>query len=181
LKTTDLSLTIPFFSQVLFGHLTLTPTRCFVVTFAPILLTAYGLLRGSLSRSGATVAVFVGAILSLAHTSFLFSLLVFFLTASKATRFREEEKRKMEGRGFKKGGKRNWVQVLCNGGVATELALLYLLDVGCVDAPLDFTEHYRASWLGSALLGAIACCNGDTWASELGAVWSERSPRLITR
>ena len=49
------------------------------------------------------------------------------------------------------------------------------------DLPMDFVSHYRASWLGAAVLGALSCCNGDTWASELGSVWSEKSPWLITR
>ena len=50
-----------------------------------------------------------------------------------------------------------------------------------LDLPMDFVSHYRASWLGAAVLGALSCCNGDTWASELGSVWSDRSPWLITR
>ena len=46
---------------------------------------------------------------------------------------------------------------------------------------MDFVSHYRASWLGAAVLGALSCCNGDTWASELGSVWSDKSPWLVTR
>lgn len=30
---------------------------------------------------------------------------------------------------FVLGGQRNWVQVFCNGGVPTELALLYMIEV----------------------------------------------------
>jgi hypothetical protein len=39
-------------------------------------------------------------------------------------------------------------QVLCNGGVAMELSLLYLLDIGSLEVPVDFRNHYRSSWLG---------------------------------
>ena len=48
---------------------------------------------------------------------------------------------------FKEGGQRNWLQVLCNGGMALELSLLYLLDLGLADLPVDFRwvcdiQHY---------------------------------------
>ena len=59
---------------------------------------------------------------------------------------------------FKEGGQRNWLQVcffvhqsylfmttlpqvFCNGAMATELALLYLLDVGSADLPIDFRHQ----------------------------------------
>lgn len=54
---------------------------------------------------------------------------------------------------FKEGGQRNWIQVLCNGGMASQLALLYLLDVGCGERPIDFDKDYRSSWLSIGILG----------------------------
>lgn len=77
-------------------------------------------------------------------------------------------------------GKRNWVQVLCNGGMAMQLALLYLLDCGSGERTIDFGAQYRSSWLGIGVLGAFACCNGDTWASEIGSVVGHSEPFLIT-
>lgn len=78
------------------------------------------------------------------------------------------------------GGQRNWLQVFCNGGVPTELALLYMIEVGPGEIPVDFGKQYSASWMCLSLLGALACSTGDTWASEIGPVLSKRKPRLIT-
>lgn len=78
------------------------------------------------------------------------------------------------------GGQRTWIQVFCNGAVATELALLYMIENGPGEIPIDFSKQYTASWLCLSLLAALACCAGDTWASEVGTVLSKSSPRLIT-
>ena len=77
---------------------------------------------------------------------FFLSLIAFFVSSSKATKFKQEVKRGYEGH-FKEGGQRNWLQVLCNGGMALELSLLYLLDLGSADLPVDFRwvsdiQHY---------------------------------------
>lgn len=117
--------------------------------------------------------------MTLAHYSFFLCLLAFFISSSKATKYKQEVKKEIED-DFKEGGQRNWLQVLCNGGMATELSLLYLLDIGSSDLPVDFRHQYRASWLGIAVLGAVACCNGDTWASELGTVLAKGDPFLVT-
>ena len=101
----------------------------------------------------------------LTHFNFLFSLLAFFISSSKATKYKQEVKKTFES-DFKEGGQRNWLQasfllldslficlsfvhllfietfqVLCNGAMATELALLYLLDVGSADLPVDFRHQ----------------------------------------
>ena len=71
------------------------------------------------------------------------------------------------------------LQVLCNGGVPLALALCYAALTGGADVPLR-----AAAWRGTtavlgAFLGYMCCCCGDTWASELGQVSSQR-PWLIT-
>lgn len=61
-----------------------------------------------------------------------------------------------------------------------QLALLYLLDCGSGERPIDFSTQYRSSWLGIGILAAFSCCNGDTWASEIGSVVGKADPFLIT-
>ena len=39
---------------------------------------------------------------------------------------------------------------------------------------------FRSSWLSLAILGGIASCCGDTFASEFGSVMGFHKPRLIT-
>jgi len=157
----------------------ISPLRWFLATAVTVLMVSYGHTRKSLSTSGALLAILVGFCLSLAHVSFFFCLFVFFISSSKATKYKAKVKESFE-HDHLVGGQRNWLQVLCNGGMATELALLYLLDIGALDLPVDFKNNYRASWLGIGVLGAISCCNGDTWASELGTVLSREDPYLIT-
>lgn len=72
------------------------------------------------------------------------------------------------------------MQVFCNGGVPTELAILYMIENGPGEIPVDFSKQYTASWMCLSLLGALACSAGDTWASEIATVMSKSQPRLIT-
>lgn len=94
----------------------------------------------------------MGFILTLSSYAHLIALATFFVTGSKVTKFRSAEKKKIEAN-FKEGGQRNWIQVLCNGGMATQLALLYLLDVGSGERPIDFDKEYRSSWLSVGIIG----------------------------
>lgn len=45
---------------------------------------------------------------------------------------------------------------------------------------IDFSNDYRGSWMSVSILSALACSNGDTWASELGTVFGRNRPVLIT-
>ncbi|KAL5006422.1 hypothetical protein ScPMuIL_015228 [Solemya velum] len=156
------------------------PWRLIVAIFTPCFIASWGLKRGSLDKSGAIAGLFVGFVLSVSSMCFWSALLTFFIFASKATKFRSQQKRKFE-EDFKEGGQRNWVQVLCNGGIAAEFSMLYMLDCGCVERPVDFSRQYMASWHSMAVLAALACSSGDTFASELGTViGTSMKPRLIT-
>ncbi|XP_050717135.1 transmembrane protein 19-like isoform X1 [Eriocheir sinensis] len=167
-----------FLSSVIGGSV-IEPSRWLSATLFPLVVAWWGLRKGSISFSGAICGLVVGFLLTLGSYAFFINLLVFFVSSSKATKYKSTLKRKTEAN-FKEGGERNWVQVICNGGVASLISWFYIVDCGCGENPVDLIYNYRCSWLSVAVLGALACCNGDTWASELGAVLSFGDPVLIT-
>ncbi|XP_037780926.1 transmembrane protein 19-like isoform X1 [Penaeus monodon] len=167
------------FLSTTIGVAVIEPSRWLGATLVPLLVAWWGLARRSLSFSGAVCGLVVGFMLTLSSYVYLVDLMVFFVTSSRATKYKSASKRKLE-ENFREGGERNWVQVVCNGGVASLLAWLFIVDCGCGENPVDLVYKYRCSWLSVAILGALACCNGDTWASELGAVMSSGEPILIT-
>lgn len=124
-----------------------------------------GYLAGALELSGAWAAWLVGA------ATFGFGgwqaaglLIAFFISSSALSRLAGSRKTQVQA-DFAKGGRRDWGQVLANGGWASLMALAYGLEAN----PL---------WL-AGLVGALSAVNADTWATELG-VLSRRQPRLIT-
>lgn len=167
------------FLSTTLGVVVVEPMRWLSATLVPILVAKWGLAKRSLSLSGAICGMGVGFMLTLSSYVFMVNLLVFFVSASKATKFKSGAKRKLED-DFKEGGERNWVQVMCNGGVAFLLAWFHMVDCGCGENPIDLVYNYRCSWLNIAVLGALACSNGDTWSSEFGAVLGSGDPLLIT-
>lgn len=156
-----------------------SPWRWLFSVLVPLIITSRALKNKSLDFGGCLGALLVGFILTLANMSFLAALFAFFITSSKLTRWKGAVKKRIDSE-YKEGGQRNWIQVFCNGGVPTELALLYMIEVGPREMPVDFTMQYSASWMCLSLLGALACSTGDTWASEVGPVLSKSQPRLIT-
>ncbi|XP_051886710.1 transmembrane protein 19 isoform X3 [Pristis pectinata] len=105
----------------------------------------------------------------------MFSVIVPLIITSHALK-----KKSLDRSGAIGGGQRNWLQVFCNGGIPTEIALLYMIENGPGEIAINFSKQYTASWMCLSLLGALACSSGDTWASEIGSVLSKKQPRLIT-
>lgn len=147
-------------------------------------IAVWGYRKGSLSQSGAVAAAAVGLSTLGCSLRLGLTLLAFFFSSSKLTQYKEEMKSGLDDQA-KKGGQRDWIQVLCNALVPTALAITYGVLAGCVDVPLGplpSLEAWRAkavTALMGGFLGYYACCCGDTWASELGPL-SADTPCLIT-
>jgi uncharacterized protein (TIGR00297 family) len=131
-----------------------------------ILIAVLAWRAGSLSGSGAWAAVATGGlILGLGGIPWAILLLTFFISSSVLSRAFSQRKASLAEK-FSKGGRRDWEQVLANGGLGAVLVIGY-------------TIPPHREWLWLAFAGAMAAVNADTWSTELG-VLSLISPRLIT-
>jgi len=123
--------------------------------------------RVALTKSGVAGAILTGtAIFGFGGLDWGVLLIVFFVSSSLLTRYRESAKAQVAEQ-FAKGGPRDLQQALANGGMAALIALVYGL-TGTASMPLLF-----------AFVGAMAEANADTWATELG-ILSKETPRMIT-
>jgi len=153
--------------------------RCSLALLISFVMAKRGYSKNSLDLSGALLAVVVGVIVTLASYSFFACLFTFFVTSSALTKWKSHRKSIVE-ENFKHGGQRNAVQVFCNGGVSVLISLFYITEVGTTERHVDFNNDFTASILITALIASFACCNGDTWSSEIGTAIGSDSPRLIT-
>lgn len=122
---------------------------------------------GALDRSGmAAAAITGGLIFGLGGLPWTVVLLFFFLSSSWLSRAFHNRKGEISEK-YAKGSRRDYGQVLANGGVGVLLACLSVIYPG-----------QAVVWYG--FIGSMAAVTADTWATELG-VLSSAEPRLITR
>lgn len=105
-------------------------------------------------------------------------MIFFYQSSSMLTKFRSETKAKFE-EDHKEGGQRSAAQVLACSLLGTVISVFFAWQLGLDDLPLNFATQPLRSQLLCAFVGHYACCNGDTWASEIG-ILSPSSPRLVT-
>lgn len=121
---------------------------------------------GALSPSGAWAALITGGLIfGLGGLPWAALLLTFFVSSSALSHLFVRRKTALAEK-FSKGHRRDWGQVLANGGLGALLVVAYAL-------------WPEADWLWVAYAGGMAAVNADTWATELG-VLSPVPPRLIT-
>ena len=120
----------------------------------------------SLSTSGALAAIAVGTLCAAAGWPWAALLIAFFVTSSLLSRLGAPRKEARTEGIVAKGGERDAVQVVANGGVFGIAAL------GSIVAP----------WWGWMPLaaGALAAATADTWGTEIGTLAASRPRSIIS-
>ena len=124
---------------------------------------------GALSRSGAFAALFVGTATVTGSWRWGALLLTYFTLSTVLSRFGRERKETLTSGVLAKGGARDAVQVMANGGVFAAGALLSALAMDTVAVTMSL-----------AALGALSASAADTWATEIGTLYGGTPRSLLT-
>jgi uncharacterized protein (TIGR00297 family) len=136
------------------------------IIILPLLLLAamLGYWQKVLTISGAIGTILVGCAVAFSfELNGLYILALFFLSSSFWSMYKKEQKVAVEEK-LEKNERRDFTQVMANGGVALLAAILFAISESGL-------------FLGM-FIASIAAANSDTWASELG-VLSKSRPRII--
>jgi len=152
-------------------------TRFGVSVVLSLLIAVRGYSKKSLDKTGAVAGLITGFVTCFCGYRLGVTLIMFFISSSFLTKYNSVKKEKLEDH-FKEGGQRNWIQVICNSGPATLASVAYFF-LRREEIFLDYKNFFWETFCLAFILGFYACCNGDTWASEIG-ITSSSQPFLIT-
>ncbi|WP_391560199.1 DUF92 domain-containing protein [Robertmurraya sp.] len=129
-----------------------------------ILASLLGYALRFLTKSGSVSAVFVGLLIYFGlGIKGLILLGIFFASSSLWSVYKRKDKMVVEEK-HAKGSRRDYQQVLANGGMAALISVLY--------------GFFQTNSLILAFCVFIATSNSDTWASEIGTL-SKRRPYSV--
>jgi uncharacterized protein (TIGR00297 family) len=123
----------------------------------------------ALSTPGTIAAVIVGALAVSAGWAWGALLIAYFVISIALSRLRGAEKAQRTGDVVQKGGARDAVQVLANGGLFAAAAVV---------ATISALPVSTSAIMVAVALGALAASAADTWATEIGSL-ATRPPRSI--
>lgn len=136
----------------------------YIVLIAIVCIAGYSIK--SLSLSGSIMAFVTGCCIAIGFKwQGLFVLGLFFASSSIWSKFKKKQKEKL-GDILEKGERRDYIQVLANGSIASMSALLF------------YVTNDEMWMLGFFV--SIAAANSDTWASEIGVLSKGKPFYLLT-
>lgn len=121
----------------------------------------------SLSRGGAVAATLIGTIAAAGGWTWAILLILYFATSTLVSHWGRAAKERRTAAVVAKGGERDAMQVLANGGIfaIASLAMIARPDV---------------RWLALGV-GALAASAADTWATEIGTLFGGIPRSIISR
>ena len=134
------------------------------IIFALIILTIAWKYK-FLSRSG-LVAVFILAVLIFGFSGWKWTtpIVTFFILSSLLSKIENDNKSKIH-KSFDKSSKRDFVQVLSNGGIGGLLLIV--------------NQIYQKEILFFLYAGTIAAVCADTWATEIGTLFKSKTINIL--